>query len=80
MIGVPFCVFRKLYSPLTWSFKSLWGRLRFVVEVITIGGGLPRFLGASFSGSVFSAPVVSVSVSVLRGTKSCELTLLLVVA
>jgi hypothetical protein len=28
--------------------------MKFVVEVITIGGGLPGFLGASFSGSVFS--------------------------
>jgi hypothetical protein len=41
-----------------------------VVEVITIGGGLPDFLGASCSGSVFSAPVVSVSMLlVLRDAK-----------
>jgi hypothetical protein len=26
--------------------------MRFVVEVITVGGGLPDFLGASFSGRV----------------------------
>jgi hypothetical protein len=44
--------------------------MTFVVEVITIGGSLPGFLGASSSGSVFSAPVVSVSMSVvLRGVK-----------
>jgi hypothetical protein len=28
-------------------FKSLWSRMRFVVEVITVGGGLPGFLEAS---------------------------------
>jgi hypothetical protein len=40
--------------------------MEFVVEVIIIGGGLPGFLG----GSVFSAPVVSLSMSVvLRGAK-----------
>jgi hypothetical protein len=51
-------------------FKSLWSRMRFVVEVITIGGGLPRFLGASSCGSVFSASAVSVSMPVvLRGVK-----------
>jgi hypothetical protein len=44
--------------------------MRFVVEVIIIGGGLPRFLEASFSGRMFSAPVVSMSMSlVLRGAK-----------
>jgi hypothetical protein len=44
--------------------------MRFVVEAITIGGALPDFLGASCSGSAFSAPVVSVSMPVvLRGGK-----------
>jgi hypothetical protein len=44
--------------------------MRFVVEVITIGGGLPGLLGASSFGSAFSEPVVSVSLSVvLRGAK-----------
>jgi hypothetical protein len=43
--------------------------MRFVVEIITIGGGLSDFLWAS-SGSAFSAPVVSVPKSlVLRGVK-----------
>jgi hypothetical protein len=42
----------------------------FVVEVITIGGALPDFLGASFSDNAFSAPIVSVSMLVvLRGAK-----------
>jgi hypothetical protein len=41
-----------------------------LVEVIAIGGGLPNFLGASYSGSAFSSPVVSVSMSVIvRGAK-----------
>jgi hypothetical protein len=40
--------------------------MRFVAEVITIGGGLPDFLGACYSGSAYSAPVVSV-ILVLRG-------------
>jgi hypothetical protein len=40
------------------------------MEVITIGGGLPDFIGASCSGSAFSAPEVSVYMSVvLRGAK-----------
>jgi hypothetical protein len=44
--------------------------MRFVVEVITIGGGLPDFLGASFSGRVLCVSVDSVSMSlVLRGAK-----------
>jgi hypothetical protein len=44
--------------------------MRFVVEVIIIGGGLPDFLGVSFSGRVFSVSVDSVSMSlVLRGAK-----------
>jgi hypothetical protein len=44
--------------------------MRFEVEVIIIGGGLPDFLGASCFGSAFSAPVVSVSMSlILRGAK-----------
>jgi hypothetical protein len=42
----------------------------FVVEDIITDGGLPHFLGASCSGSVFSASLVSVSMSiVLRGAK-----------
>jgi hypothetical protein len=44
--------------------------MKFVVEVITIVGGVPGFMGASSSGSVFFGPVVSVSMSVvLRGAK-----------
>jgi hypothetical protein len=44
--------------------------MRFVLEFITTGGSLPDFLGASCSSSAFSAPVVSVSMSVvLRGAK-----------
>jgi hypothetical protein len=39
--------------------------MRFVVEVVTIGDGLPDFLGASCSGSAFLASVVSVSMSVV---------------
>jgi hypothetical protein len=70
MILVPFRVFLNSYSPLTCSFKSLCSRMRFVVEVVTIGGGLPDFLAASYPSSAFSAPAVSVSVSVvLRGAK-----------
>jgi hypothetical protein len=41
-----------------------------VVKVITIDGGLLEFLGASYSGSMFSVLVASVSISVvLRGEK-----------
>jgi hypothetical protein len=41
-----------------------------MVEVITIGDSLADFLRASCSGSAFSAPVVSVFMSVaLRGLK-----------
>jgi hypothetical protein len=41
-----------------------------VVEVITIGDGLPGFLGASCSGAAFCATEVSVYMSlVLRGAK-----------
>jgi hypothetical protein len=51
-------------------------QMRFVVEVITKGGGLPGFLGASCSGNVFSASVfsvVSVSMSaVQRGTRELQ--------
>jgi hypothetical protein len=44
-----------------------------MVEVITTGGGLPGFLGASFSCSVFSTPVISVPMSVvLRGAKKLQ--------
>jgi hypothetical protein len=39
--------------------------MSFVVEVITIGGGLQDYLGAYFSGRVFSAPVVSVFMPVV---------------
>jgi hypothetical protein len=47
--------------------------MRFVVEVITAGHGLPDFFGSSCSGSVLSAPVVSVSMSViLRGVKKLQ--------
>jgi hypothetical protein len=45
--------------------------MRFVVDVITICGGLPDFLGASCSASSFSTSVVSVSMSLVRrGTKN----------
>jgi hypothetical protein len=40
----------------------------FVVEVITIGGALPDFLRASYSGSAFFAVSMSMS-AVLRGAK-----------
>jgi hypothetical protein len=51
--------------------------MRFAVEVITIGGGLPYFLGTSCSGNAFSAAVVSESMSVvLSGEKRCEFSLL----
>jgi hypothetical protein len=74
MIRVPFHEFRNSYFPLPLSFKSLCSRMRFVVEVITICGGLPDFLGASCSGNVFSAPAVSVSMSVvLRGAKKLRI-------
>jgi hypothetical protein len=44
--------------------------MKFMVGVITIGGGLPEFLGAFCFGSAFSAPVVSVSMPVVhRGAK-----------
>jgi hypothetical protein len=45
--------------------------MRFVVQVIIIGCGIPDFLRSSCSGSVFSALVVSVSMSValLRSAK-----------
>jgi hypothetical protein len=44
--------------------------MRFVVEVIATGGSMPGFVGTPCSVSEFSAPVVSVSMSVvLRGTK-----------
>jgi hypothetical protein len=50
--------------------------MSFVVEVINIGGGLPDFLGAFFSGIVFS---VSVGCEVvLRGTKKLRFITLLV--
>jgi hypothetical protein len=40
---------------------------------ITIGGGLPDFLGVPYSGSVFSASSVSLSMSVvLRGAKKLQ--------
>jgi hypothetical protein len=52
MTWVQFRVFRNSYSPLTYSFKSFWSRMRFVVEVITNGGGLLDFLGASSSSSL----------------------------
>jgi hypothetical protein len=53
--------------------------MRFVVEVITIGGGLPDFLGASFSGRVFSVSVDSVSMSlVLRSAKKLRVGTVLV--
>jgi hypothetical protein len=41
-----------------------------VVEVITLGSSLSDFLGVSWSSRVFSAPVVSVSMSLfLRAAK-----------
>jgi hypothetical protein len=60
-------------APQTSSFKSLLSRMRFGVEVVTVGGGLPDFLGASSSDRPFSAPLVSVSMSVvLRGAKKLQ--------
>jgi hypothetical protein len=53
--------------------------MRFVVEIITIGGGLPDFLGASFSGRVLSVSVDSMSMSlVLRGAKKLRVITVLV--
>jgi hypothetical protein len=47
--------------------------MRFVIKVVSIGGGPPDFLGASCSSSVFSAPEVFVSISVvLRGAKNLQ--------
>jgi hypothetical protein len=44
-----------------------------VVDVNTIGGGLPDFLGVSCSGRVFSVPVVSMSMTlVLRDAKKLQ--------
>jgi hypothetical protein len=51
-------------------FKSFWSRLRFLIEVNTIDGPLLGFLEDSCSGRVFSASVVSVSMSVaLKGAR-----------
>jgi hypothetical protein len=53
--------------------------MSFVLEVVTIGGGLPVFLGASFSGRVLSVSVGSVSMSlVLRGAKNLRVITVLV--
>jgi hypothetical protein len=47
--------------------------MRFEVEVITIRGSLPDFLGASCSDRAFSAPVVSMPMSlILRGAKKLQ--------
>jgi hypothetical protein len=46
---------------MTWTIHSLLNRMRFVVEVKTVGGILSGPMGPSCSRSVFSAPVVSVS-------------------
>jgi hypothetical protein len=62
----PFPVFRNSYCPLTWSFKSLWSWMSFVVVVIFIVVGLPAFMGASYTCNVLSALVVSVSMSLVR--------------
>jgi hypothetical protein len=49
-----------------------------VAEVIIIGGSLLGSLGAFYSGSVFSVPGVSMSMSVvLRDAKKLLVTLLL---
>jgi hypothetical protein len=45
MIRVPIRVFRNSHSPLTLSFRSFWGRMGLIVEVITVRGGVPHFLG-----------------------------------
>jgi hypothetical protein len=67
-------VFRSCVSELVLSFdmffKSLCSRMKCVLEVITMGGGLPDLLEASCPGRVFSAPVVSVYMSVLWGLKN----------
>jgi hypothetical protein len=63
-------VFRNSYTHLTWSFKSVWSRVSFMVEVVTIVDSLLRFLGACCSGSMFTAPVDSAYISVnLSGAK-----------
>jgi hypothetical protein len=47
--------------------------MSFVTEVIIVDDVVPNYLGASCSGSVFSAPVVSVSMSeVVRGVKKLQ--------
>jgi hypothetical protein len=52
--------------------------MKFVVKLIIIGGGLSGSLGVSCSGSVFSAPVVSVSMSVVSEVgRNFELTQIL---
>jgi hypothetical protein len=49
-------------------FGFEWG---FMIQIIIIGGGLPSFLGAYCSSSLFPATVVSVSMPVvLRGAKN----------
>jgi hypothetical protein len=63
MIRVPVRVFRNSYSPFMWvlsRFGIEWGK------VITISGGLPDFLGVYYSDSVYSALVVSVSISIVQ--------------
>jgi hypothetical protein len=71
MTRVSFRVFRNSYSPLTCSFKSLWSRMRFLLE--------SDYLRASFSGRVFSASVATVSMSlVLRGAKKLRVITVLV--
>jgi hypothetical protein len=48
--------------------------MRFVLEVITVGGSQPDFLGPFCSGNVFCAPLVSMSMSVvLRGAKKLRI-------
>jgi hypothetical protein len=44
--------------------------MRYMIKVVSIDGGLPYYLGGSCSGTMPSAPVVSVSMSVVpRGEK-----------
>jgi hypothetical protein len=46
IIQAPYCDVWNSYSPFTWSFKALWSRMRFVVEVC-------GFLGVDSMEQVF---------------------------
>jgi hypothetical protein len=68
---VPFFTIRISCSNFAWPCISLSSRTRSVPQVIIISGGLPGYTGASWSRSIFPAPVDSVSKSVaLRSAKN----------